>query len=259
MNAKALQQLLEDVASGHTGIETAMQRLRSLPFEDLGFARIDHHRSLRQGYPETIFCQGKTTEQTLRIAERILASDSPLLATRVEEETGRALQDRFADAEWDPVARTVVALPEGMAPAAEKGLVLVVSAGTSDVPVATEAVNTARAMGARVETLFDVGVAGIHRLLTHTERLREARAIVVAAGMEGALASVVGGLVDAPVIAVPTSVGYGASFQGLAALLTMLNSCASGVLVVNIDNGYGAGYSAALINNRSLGDATEAT
>lgn len=255
MNEISLQKLLEEVADGSTGIDQAMRRLRSLPFEDLGFARIDHHRSLRQGYPETIFGQGKTTEQTLAIAERILASGSPLLATRVEEDTGRALESRLAGAEWDPEARTVVAQPEGAAPVVPKGLVLVVSAGTSDVPVAREAVITARAMGAKVETLFDVGVAGIHRLLTHTDRLREAQAIVVAAGMEGALASVVGGLVDAPVIAVPTSVGYGASFQGLAALLTMLNSCASGVLVVNIDNGYGAGYAAALINNRSVGDA----
>jgi len=250
MNADALKQLLEQVADGQTSAEAAMERLRSLPFEDLGFAHVDHHRHLRKGYPETIFCQGKTTDQTLAIAERIVERGSLMLATRVDEATAAALCERFEGAEHDAAARTVVVVPEGAAPE-QKGLVAVVSAGTSDIPVAQEAANTARTMGAEVETIYDVGVAGIHRLLAYTDRLRQARVIVVVAGMEGALASVVGGLVDVPVIAVPTSVGYGASFGGLSALLTMLNSCASGILVVNIDNGYGAGYAAALINNRS--------
>ncbi|MFC1526962.1 nickel pincer cofactor biosynthesis protein LarB [Candidatus Latescibacterota bacterium] len=248
MNAESLKQLLASVADGSVAPDQAMERLRSLPFEDLGFAHVDHHRSLRKGYPETIFCQGKTTEQTLAIAERIAASGSLMLATRIDEDTARALCERLPGAVHDPVARTVVLRPEGD-PGEETGMVAVVSAGTSDVPVAQEAVVTARSMGARVEAIYDVGVAGIHRLLAYADRLRKARVIVVVAGMEGALASVVGGLVDSPVIAVPTSVGYGASFNGLAALLTMLNSCASGVLVVNIDNGYGAGYAAALINH----------
>ncbi|MFH1571317.1 MAG: nickel pincer cofactor biosynthesis protein LarB [Gemmatimonadota bacterium] len=251
MNADNLQQLLASVAAGTTSPEQAVERLRSLPFEDLGFAHVDHHRSLRRGYPETIFCQGKTTEQTVAIAERILAEGSLMLATRVGPDAATALCARFPNAEHDPAGRTVVVRPAGAA-VEEKGMVVVVSAGTSDLPVAQEAVVTARTMGARVEAIHDVGVAGIHRLLAYTDRLRRARAIVVVAGMEGALASVVGGLVDAPVVAVPTSVGYGASFGGLAALLTMLNSCASGILVVNIDNGYGAGYAAALINNRSI-------
>ena len=251
MNAEALRQLLDQVAAGQTSPGDALERLRSLPFEDLGFARVDHHRSLRKGYPETIFCQGKTTAQTLAIAERIVDGGSLMLATRVDGDTAAALCERFSGADHDAEARTVVVLPAG-AELEEKGLVAVVSAGTSDVPVAQEAVITARTMGARVEAIYDVGVAGIHRLLAYVDRLRQARVIVVVAGMEGALASVVGGLVDVPVIAVPTSVGYGASFGGLAALLTMLNSCASGIVVVNIDNGYGAGYAAALISNRSV-------
>jgi NCAIR mutase (PurE)-related protein len=210
---------------------------------------------VRRGYPETIFSQGKTSQQTVAIAERLVEAGSLVLATRVDEPTAAALTARFPEAEHDAVARTVVLRMANSTPS-EKGLVLVLSAGTADLPVAQEAIVTARTMGARTEGIFDVGIAGIHRLLAYRERLREARVIVVAAGMEGALASVVGGLVETPVIAVPTSVGYGASFGGVSALLTMLNSCASGVLVVNIDNGYGAGYAAALINNRST-DPTE--
>lgn len=251
MNADALRLLLDQVAAGETSSSEAVERLRSLPYEDLGFAHVDHHRSLRKGYPETIFCQGKTTAQTLAIAARIIDSGSLMLATRVDGDTAAALCERFPGADHDADARTVIVLPDETE-LEQNGLVVVVSAGTSDVPVAQEAANTARTMGARVETIFDVGVAGIHRLLAYTDRLRQARVVIVVAGMEGALASVVGGLVDAPVIAVPTSVGYGASFGGLAALLTMLNSCASGILVVNIDNGYGAGYAGALINNRSV-------
>ncbi len=251
MDRESLSELLRHVASGKVAPDEAVERLKGLPFEDLGFARIDHHRAVRTGYPETIFCEGKTPDQTVAIAERILAAGSPLLATRVSPETAERLMSRFPQGDHDGLARTVVVMPAGREVRAGKGLVVVVSAGTSDIPVAREAVVTAQSMGARVEPIFDVGVAGIHRLLAYADRLRKARAVVVVAGMEGALASVVGGLVDSPVIAVPTSVGYGASFNGLAALLTMLNSCASGVSVVNIDNGYGGGYCAALISNRA--------
>ena len=253
MEAAQLRALLDQVAAGATSPEQALERLRNLPFEDLGFARVDHHRALRRGYPETIFCEGKTPGQTVAIAERLAAAGSLVLATRAEPPTAHALIERFPEAVHDEQARTVVIRRDDASSPSSAGLVLVLSAGTSDVPVAREALVTARTMGARAEGLFDVGVAGIHRLLACRERLLEARAIVVAAGMEGALASVVGGLVEAPVIAVPTSVGYGASFGGLAALLTMLNSCAPGVMVVNIDNGYGAGYAAAVINARSAG------
>ena len=251
MDTTRLEQMLQAVADGNVAPQDALAQLRTLPFEDLGFARVDHHRALRTGYPETIFCQGKTPAQVVAIAQRLAAAKSVVLATRVEEDTAASLVDRFPAADHDEVARTVVIWPDENRPD-PRGLVLVVSAGTSDLPVAQEAVVTSSTMGAKTEGIFDVGVAGIHRLLAYRERLTEARVIVVVAGMEGALASVVGGLVDAPVIAVPTSVGYGASFGGLSALLTMLNSCASGVLTCNIDNGYGAGYAAALINNRSL-------
>jgi NCAIR mutase (PurE)-related protein len=250
MDRRSIEHLLRQVAAGQVSAEEAARQLQGLPFEDLGFARIDHHRALRKGYPETIFCQGKTTEQILTIARRLAASGSLVLATRIAPEAARALVREFPRAEYDELARVVLIRPED-APVEEQGLVVVASAGTADLPVAREAMITARAMGARVEGIFDVGVAGIHRLLAYGEKLRSARVVVVVAGMEGALASVVGGLVDAPVVAVPTSVGYGASFSGLSALLTMLNSCASGVVVVNIDNGFGAGYAAALINNRT--------
>jgi hypothetical protein len=258
LDAASLKALLEQVATGSATADEAFGRLADLPFADLGFAHVDHHRSLRQGYPETIFSQGKTPAQTVAIAERLVEAGALVLATRADEATAAALTARFPEAEHDDVARTVVVHPPGAPPQQEKGLVLVLSAGTSDLPIAQEAIVTARTMGARAEGIFDVGVAGIHRLLAYRERLQEARVVIVAAGMEGALASVVGGLVEAPVIAVPTSVGYGASFGGVSALLTMLNSCASGVVVVNIDNGYGAGYAAAVINNRSV-DAVDET
>ena len=256
MDRESLSELLHRVASGEIEPDDAYQQLKALPFEDLGFAHVDHHRAVRRGYPETIFSEGKTPEQTLGIAERIAASGAPVLATRVSDETASLLLKRFPEADRDELARTVVVLPTG-GQKAKVGLVLVLSAGTSDIPVAREAIVTAGLMGAQVESIFDVGVAGIHRLLAYADKLRQANVVVVAAGMEGALASVVGGLIEVPVIAVPTSVGYGASFNGLAALLTMLNSCASGVTVVNIDNGYGAGYTAALINNRSVGAGQE--
>ena len=253
MNQEQIRQLLEQVASGNLEPDKALEQLRDLPFENLGFAHIDHHRALRTGFPEVIFGQGKTREQVLSIAERIIEHGSQMLATRLAENAAQALVERFPQAEYDTLARTVL-VPAPQTPP-QTGLVAVVSAGTSDLPVAREAVVTAQAMGAHVEEIYDVGVAGLHRLLAYREQLQKARVIVVVAGMEGALASVVGGLVDIPVVAVPTSVGYGASFQGVAALLAMLNSCASGVVVVNIDNGFGAGYAAALIN-RGAGDGT---
>lgn len=246
MNRAQVEQLLRDVAAGTVTPEEGVARLRFLPYEDLGFARIDHHRSLRQGVPEVIYCEGKTVEQVRAIGERILAQHGSLLATRVSLPVAEALLSLAPHATYNTMARTVVV--HRHPPQGTEGIVLVVSAGTSDLPVAEEAVVTARALGSTVETVYDVGVAGLHRLLATQERLASARVLVVVAGMEGALASVVGGLVDKPVIAVPTSVGYGAHFHGLASLLTMLNSCASGVAVVNIDNGFGAGYMAHTIN-----------
>ena len=253
MNQEHIRQLLEKVASGNLEPDKALEQLRDLPFENLGFAHIDHHRALRTGFPEVIFGQGKTREQILSIAEGITEHGSQMLATRLAEDAVQALVERFPQAEHDLLARTVLVRAPRTPP--RTGLVAVISAGTSALPVAREAVVTAQAMGAHVEEIYDVGVAGLHRLLAYREQLQKARVIVVVAGMEGALASVVGGLVDIPVVAVPTSVGYGASFQGVAALLAMLNSCASGVVVVNIDNGFGAGYAAALIN-RGAGDGT---
>lgn len=226
--------------------QEGLEQLRFLPYEDIGFARIDHHRSLRQGVPEVIFCEGKTVDQVRSIGERILNHQSNLLATRVSPEAAEALLTLSLQADYNAIARTVVV--QQTAPPPTAGVVLVAAAGTSDMPVAEEAVVTARALGSTVQTVYDVGVAGLHRLLDTRDLLFAARVIVVVAGMEGALASVVGGLVDKPVVAVPTSVGYGANFGGLAPLLAMLNSCAAGVAVVNIDNGFGAGYMAHSIN-----------
>ena len=252
MDRPRLISLLEQVASGAVKADAAVDQLVDLPFEDLGFAHVDHHRAIRTGFPEVIFCPGKTTEQVVRIAGAIVGRASIMLATRVPEETAEAMADRFPGAEVDDVAHTVVVRPPGEPEVVPVGNVLILSAGTSDLPVAQEALVTCRAMGAQAEGIFDVGVAGIHRLLAYREKLQSARVLVVVAGMEGALPSVVGGLVQVPVIAVPTSVGYGASLNGLAALLAMLNSCASGVTVVNIDNGFGAGYAAALINRLGI-------
>lgn len=248
MNESQIRQLLEQVRSGELPVEAASARLRSLPFEDLGFARVDHHRAMRCGFPEVIFCTGKTDDQVAAIAERIAASGSDLLATRATPAMYDAVKARCPSAEYHETARTIV-VQESWRDTGT-GEVLVVSAGTSDIPVAEEAVVTARVLGNRVESLYDVGVAGIHRLLSHHETIMNASVLIVVAGMEGALPSVVGGMVSRPVIAVPTSVGYGASFNGLAALLAMLNSCASGVTVVNIDGGFNAGYAAALINRK---------
>ncbi|HEY8256865.1 MAG TPA: nickel pincer cofactor biosynthesis protein LarB [Gemmatimonadales bacterium] len=248
MRTAQLEALLADVAAGRVAPDAAITRLRHLPFEDLTFARVDHHRALRQGQAEVVFCEGKTAEQVVAICERLEASSSSFLGTRVPEATASALAARFPGMVWNRLAR-VVYLPtsEPRAEAADTGTILVVSAGTSDLPVAEEAAVVAEAFGHGVERLHDVGVAGLHRLLAATEQLSRASVIIVVAGMEGALPSVVGGLVAVPVIAVPTSVGYGASFGGLAALLAMLNSCAAGITVVNIDNGFGAAAAASRI------------
>jgi NCAIR mutase (PurE)-related protein len=247
VTAEQLQALLADVAAGRLTPETALERLRYLPFEDIAFARIDHHRELRQGQPEVVFCEGKTPDQILHICERLHAVSGSFLGTRASEGAARLLQQRFPAMEWNQLARTVcLRAPQRAGPTAS-GTILVVSAGTSDLPVSEEAAVVAEAFGHQVDRLVDVGVAGLHRLLAANEQLSRARVVIVVAGMEGALPSVVGGMVSAPVIAVPTSVGYGASFGGLAALLGMLNTCAAGVTVVNIDNGFGAAAAASRI------------
>ncbi len=248
MRAEQLESLLDEVAAGRLTTAAALARLRHLPFEDLPFARIDHHRSLRQGQPEVVFCEGKTPDQVVAICERLEAASGTFLGTRASELVAARLQNRFPRTEWNPLARTVhLPLVEQPERAATRAPILVVSAGTSDLPVAEEAAVVAEAFGNKVERLVDVGVAGMHRLLAAGEQLQRAAVVIVVAGMEGALPSVVGGMVAVPVIAVPTSVGYGASFGGLAALLAMLNSCAAGVTVVNIDNGFGAAAAASRI------------
>lgn len=242
-----LKALLESVKTGQIDVDAAMHQMEGLPFEDLGFAHVDHHRSLRKGFPEVIFCEGKTVEQVVEIGKRIVQHGS-LLATRISQDQADGLVAAIPGATHDATGRTVTFDHPEFSTPKTRGRILVLSAGTSDLPVAEEAATTARIMGNEVERVFDVGVAGIHRLLAYREKLAEATVLIVVAGMEGALPSVVGGMVDAPVIAVPTSVGYGASFGGLAALLGMLNTCSAGVTVVNIDNGFGAGYAASLMN-----------
>jgi pyridinium-3,5-biscarboxylic acid mononucleotide synthase len=248
VTTEQLEGLLADVAAGRITPEAALGRLRHLPFEDLSFARIDHHRALRQGHPEVVFCEGKTVEQALTICERLEAASGSFLGTRASEDLAGRLRTRFPRVIWNSLARTVhLPAPDSPKRAPYPGTVLVVSAGTSDLPVAEEAAVVVDAFGHPVERLVDVGVAGIHRLLAAAEQIQRARVVIVVAGMEGALPSVVGGMVSVPVIAVPTSIGYGASFGGLAALLAMLNSCAAGVTVVNIDNGFGAAAAASRI------------
>ena len=247
MQKAALRSLLDAVSRGETSVEGALEQLRDLPFADLGFAHVDHHRALRVGLPEVVFGLGKSVEHMVGIVREIHAKGSSALVTRVEPDKAAVLVKEFPGIEHNPLARTLL-LRHGEIAKRGRGVICVVTAGTSDAPVAAEAVVTARAFGNEVSELHDVGVAGIHRLLAHRAQLYAASVIVVIAGMEGALASVVGGLVDTPVVAVPTSVGYGTSFGGVTALLSMLNSCASGVSVVNIDNGFGGAYCATLIN-----------
>jgi NCAIR mutase (PurE)-related protein len=249
VDIKVLEQLLEEVKAGRASVAQAMERLRTLPFEDLGFARVDHHRHLRQGFPEVVFAAGKSLEQLHGILAALAARSPRILVTRLSPDKAQALRLDFPEAQYHPDSQALTLVRQAL-PDQGRGVILVISAGTSDIPVAEEALLTARIMGHRAEALYDVGVAGLHRLLAHQDLLAQASVFIVVAGMEGALPSVVGGLVDRPVIAVPTSVGYGASFGGLAALLAMLNSCATGVAVVNIDNGFGAGYLAALINRK---------
>ncbi len=251
MNAKLLRELLVQVSAGRMDVDAAVARLRHMPFEQVGFANIDHHRAIRCGFPEVIYCPGKSVEQIVGIFSRLAAAGANVLATRATREAYQAVAQKHSKAEFHELARAITLRQCDHKP---MGHIAVVSAGTSDLPVAEEARVTAEIMDQRVTTHYDVGVAGLHRLLARSEQLQQANVIVVAAGMEGALASVVGGLVAVPVIAVPTSVGYGASFGGLAALLTMLNSCASGVSVVNIDNGFAAGYIAAMINRQTAGN-----
>ncbi len=246
MNSSDLTKLLESVRAGKTTVRSALERLKHLPFEDIAYAHIDHHRHLRHGMPEVIYCEGKTLAQISGIAKRMLAAGSDILATRASDEAYKAIKKLDRRAVYHPASRAIVIQHEKKKPT--MGIVLVLTAGTSDIPVAEETAVTATALGSTVQTVFDVGVAGIHRVLSKKDILDSARVIVVVAGMDGALPSVVGGLVDKPVIAVPTSVGYGAGFQGLAPLLTMLNSCASGIAVMNIDNGFGAGVLAHRIN-----------
>jgi NCAIR mutase (PurE)-related protein len=245
MDPRDLRELLEKVRSGAASPDEALARLATLPYEDLGFAKLDHHRALRRGFPEAVFGAGKTKEQVASIVERIAGRGQRVLVTRTTAEVHAFVASRLPEARFHEVARCLTLAHEPARPL--PGRIAIAAAGTSDMPVAEEAAVTAEFHGASVERIYDVGVAGLHRLLDRTESLRSADVVIVAAGMEGALPSVVAGLLDAPVVAVPTSVGYGASFQGLAALLAMLNSCASGVGVVNIDNGFGAAHLACLI------------
>jgi NCAIR mutase (PurE)-related protein len=247
MDEKVIRDVLKKVKDGEIDIEKAVKYFEKLPYEDIGYAKVDHHRTLRNGYPEVIYCEGKTNEQIRGILESMIANGSSnILATRASKEVYEAVIGVSEDVEYHRIARIITVNKNSTGKS--KGKILVVTGGTSDLPVAEEAAVTADVLGNTVERLYDVGVAGIHRLLSKTDLLRQANVIIAVAGMEGALPSVVGGLVDKPVIAVPTSVGYGANFGGLSALLCMLNSCASGIGVVNIDNGFGAGYLAGMIN-----------
>ena len=247
MNDNKIKQLLTRVKKGDLTIENALQSFKELPYKDLGFAKVDTHRSIRCGFPEVIFCEGKTPEQVLKISSQIIKHGADLLATRANEETYKCVAQQYKNARYNDKARTIVIKKSRSKK--RKGSILIVTAGTSDIPVAEEARETAEIMGNNVKVLYDAGVAGIHRLLSNKNDIMTAKVIIVVAGMEGALASVVGGLVSRPVIGVSTSIGYGASFGGVTALLAMLNSCASNVTVVNIDNGFGAAYVASLINN----------
>ncbi|MCI8280208.1 MAG: nickel pincer cofactor biosynthesis protein LarB [Lachnospiraceae bacterium] len=239
------RQILEKVKGGSLSIQEAEGMLRRQPFEDLGYAKLDTHRKVRSGFPEVIFCSGKADEHLLQIFGRLLEEEGEVFGTRASKEQYELIKSRYPKVEYDPISRIIkMEKPDKV----RKGRIAVCTAGTADIPVAEEAAQTAEYFGNNVDRIYDVGVAGIHRLLAHTEQIQEANCIVAVAGMEGALASVIGGLVDKPVIAVPTSVGYGASMHGISALLTMINSCANGIAVVNIDNGYGAGYLAAQMN-----------
>ncbi|HHV30475.1 nickel pincer cofactor biosynthesis protein LarB [Acetivibrio mesophilus] len=246
MEIEYLREILEGVKNGSVEVDDALTELKKLPFEDLGFAKVDQHRNIRNGYPEVIYCQGKTVEQVKKIVERLMEKNNNIMATRADIKCFEAIKEITDDAVYYEEARIVVVKKRDISKVSK--MIAVITAGTADIPVAEEAAVTCETMGNRVERVYDVGVAGIHRLFARLDVIREANVLVVVAGMEGALASVVSGLVEKPVIAVPTSVGYGANFGGLSALLTMLNSCATGIGVVNIDNGFGAGFLASMIN-----------
>ena len=245
MYEQKIKEIILGVRRKRIKIDEAMKKLKFLPFEDLGFAKIDHHRALRKGFPEVIFCQSKTTEQVVAIAKKLVEKNADVIATRATEEMFNEVKKHAKNARYNKISKTITITRNKTI---KKGKILVLSAGTSDINVAEEAAVVAEAMGNNVERLYDVGVAGLHRLLSNKEKLDSANVLVVVAGMDGVLPSVVSGLIEKPVIAVPTSVGYGASFKGIAPLLTMLNACSPGVVVVNIDNGFGAGYFASLIN-----------
>lgn len=247
MNENDIIKLLEAIKNDEIGVEEATQQIVNLPFKDLGFATIDNHREVRTGYPEVIYCEGKTVQQVKEIISYMLKGGNNILATRASEEIYCEIKKICKKAKYNKLGRTITVQKREVTP--KDSYIAIVCAGTSDLPVVEEAVETAQILGNRVEKITDVGVAGIHRLFAKLDVIKKAKVIIVVAGMEGALASVIGGLVDKPIIAVPTSVGYGANFNGLSALLTMLNSCASGISVVNIDNGFGAAYSASIINN----------
>ena len=244
-----VRELLEQVKSGSVNIEEAEKQLKNLPYEDLGYAKLDHHRKLRSGFGETVFCQGKPDAYLLEIYKKFYERDGEVLGTRASEKQAELVRTAVPEVVYDPISRILKVEKPGKE---RRGCVAVCTGGTADIPVAEEAAQTAEYFGCRADRIFDVGVAGIHRLLAQRERLDKANCIVAVAGMEGALGTVIAGLVECPVVAVPTSVGYGASFHGLSALLTMLNSCANGISVVNIDNGYGAGYLAAQINRMAV-------
>jgi len=241
-----MKKMLIDYKNGKISLKEILEEIKKLPYEDLDFAKIDTHRKLRKGFPETIFCKGKTIAQILKIIENMNKENHNILATKANEKIFKTVKKKFPQAEYNNNAKMIIIRKERIKP--KKGKILIITAGTSDIPVAEEAVVTAELMGNKVEKVYDIGVAGLHRLFDIKEKIFNANVIIVIAGMEGALASIVGGLTSKPVIAVPTSVGYGASFKGIAPLLTMMNCCAEGVVVVNIDNGFGAGYFASLIN-----------
>jgi len=246
MNKEAIKELLDSVSKGSLSVEDALEQLKTLPYKDLGHTKVDNHRELRRGYPEVVFCEGKTAEQVRNIMEYMASRKSNILGTRANRDIYEAVKGSLPKAKYNELARTITVELEKKK--ISRSYIAVLTAGTSDIPVAEEAAVTAEIFGNRVERFFDVGVAGIHRLYDNLEKIRKARVIIVIAGMEGALPSIVGGLLDKPIIAVPTSVGYGANFKGLSALLGMLTSCVAGVAVVNIDNGFGAGYMASMIN-----------
>lgn len=241
-----MKKMLKDFKDGKVGLDEVLKKIKLLPYEDLDFAKIDTHRSLRKGFPETILCRGKSISQILKIFEVMSKKNHNVLATKADEKIYAAIKKIYPNAEYKDLAKTIVIRKDKTKQ--KKGNILIITAGTSDIPVAEEAVVTAELMNNNIEKVYDVGVAGVHRLFDIKEKIFDANVVIVVAGMDGALASIVGGLTSKPVIAVPTSVGYGASFEGVAPLLTMMNSCAEGVVVVNIDNGFGAGYFASLIN-----------